>query len=243
MLRTVARAFVDLHGIEAFSYFLRHIWAFWFLFRFAYYEPVLRGTLLLVDSNRLDWAIRGVGCPVSPSGMPSSHRCLRHNSRVRKRASRFFLVLSSAIRNTAEVSEVSSNRQPAGSSYGRGGPTRRRGWVPAAGIQELAPCGGFWQQGRIPLLLSVFFPRRSLRYTGGSFPVISSLLTYKISPSKRIAAMHLPTSPARIRDSSNSFGYISCLLFSFLLLCLGYCICLFCHGLLSHGFTDMDFTA
>lgn len=41
---------------------------------------------------------------------------------------------------------------------GRGGPTRRRGWVPAAGIQGPAPCGVFWQQGRIPLHISVFFP-------------------------------------------------------------------------------------
>lgn len=109
-------------------------------------------------------------------------------------------------------------KPPAGRfAQGRGGPTRRRGWVPAAGIQGPVPCRGFWQQSRIPLHFFCFSPRRSLRYTGGSFLVFSSRFTYKISPSKRIAAMHLPTSPAWFRDSSNSFGYISCLLLSLLL--------------------------
>lgn len=50
-------------------------------------------------------------------------------------------------------------KPPAGRfAQGRGGPTRRRGWVPAAGIQGPVPCRGFWQQSRIPLHFFCFSP-------------------------------------------------------------------------------------
>ena len=166
---------------------------------------------------------------------------------------RVFLVLSSATpRNNTRSPKDSSTCRPAGRvppRPDRSDSIRRRGWPQQRAYKGCYLAEAFWQQGRTPtplpslsrFLLMAFNPD----VTGGFSLIVTAVLLFpRFFLSKRIAAMHLPTSPAWFRDSSHFVWIYPTLFFVPSLWSWDIAFVSFvCHGLLSYGFTDLGFTA
>lgn len=197
-----------------------------------------KGSFLLVNPRRVVWGVRGGGIPGGlPLEHPSFHPTYRHApcrrcSHFPSYQARIWVlpVLSSASRrNNMEVPRIRqlvSRPGPAEAGADR---------LDMAGSQQRAYKGCFLAEASSsraghpfpPFLFSftAFNPGTS----GGSLCVCFSLfaLFTRFPPSKRIAAMHLPTSPAWIRDSS-SFVWIHLSPVLILPFVLGYRIRFFC---------------